>query len=756
MSLDKKEIYTYEAPWLIYGMNWSSRPSPKFRLAVGSFIEDYKNQVEVIQLDEDSGQFVSVGSFLHPYPTTKIMFIPDKQGSREDLIATTGDYLRIWRVNGRDDIKTACLLNNNKNSEFCIGAGTLVAMADGTSRVIENIKAGDRVLSRGLGGALPLPVEKAMSRGDKACVELLFSDGRTLVCTPEHRILQADGSWLRAEQMVAGASWVAATVEFPQQEQKVPESWRGIDLATSGVVNGAATAAQVLAFARVLGYLTTDGSVGDLEKDVKARIFIGHRLDLEALQADMLLLTGSKPKPKLEQRTVALQLPVSLHKAVLALGVTPGARLGVVTSVPLFLLDPACPVSVVREYLGGLFGSDGMTLAYAHGDGVFEGLGFCCVRAGSVARAQAKLWRTQLVPLLARCGVILGELEVTVLRKPPCTLTAASRKEYDALKAAGKPLSEHMRPDEELAPGTSYELLWRMPNSAVEAFAVGVGFRFACHKQMRLTAARAVFRANHLILEQKRAIARQVTERAAVVNMADAADAAKRDLADTASVHPKVMESVSKQADHLKLSVRSAAVPHKRAVVEWDLAKFFSQPRKRKLAPGASPAAAATAASSLSSGQSSELGAEMLQALERGGNEIVWGVPAGSPEYPCFKVGLVAVRDAGVRAVYDLSVPNERGEDYRSFTANGILVHNCAPLTSFDWNETDPAIIGTSSIDTTCTIWYHTHTASQHHHHAHTHTHTHRQCAADARVPLLSPAAAVCVGMWRLTRPRRS
>jgi len=29
----------------------------------------------------------------------------------------------------------------------------------------------------------------------------------------------------------------------------------------------------------------------------------------------------------------------------------------------------------------------------------------------------------------------------------------------------------------------------------------------------------------------------------------------------------------------------------------------------------------------------------------------------------------------------------------------------CAPLTSFDWNEADPNIIGTGSIDTTCTIW---------------------------------------------------
>ncbi|VBB34494.1 unnamed protein product, partial [Acanthocheilonema viteae] len=29
----------------------------------------------------------------------------------------------------------------------------------------------------------------------------------------------------------------------------------------------------------------------------------------------------------------------------------------------------------------------------------------------------------------------------------------------------------------------------------------------------------------------------------------------------------------------------------------------------------------------------------------------------------------------------------------------------CAPLTSFDWNDIDVSLIGTSSIDTTCTIW---------------------------------------------------
>jgi hypothetical protein len=41
---------------------------------------------------------------------------------------------------------------------------------------------------------------------------------------------------------------------------------------------------------------------------------------------------------------------------------------------------------------------------------------------------------------------------------------------------------------------------------------------------------------------------------------------------------------------------------------------------------------------------------------------------------------------------------------------NPMLLQNkqsefCAPLTSFDWNDVDPKRLGTSSIDTTCTIW---------------------------------------------------
>ena len=46
VGVKRKEIYRYNAPWTIYGMNWSLRHNERFRLAIGSFIEDYCNKVQ--------------------------------------------------------------------------------------------------------------------------------------------------------------------------------------------------------------------------------------------------------------------------------------------------------------------------------------------------------------------------------------------------------------------------------------------------------------------------------------------------------------------------------------------------------------------------------------------------------------------------------------------------------------------------------------------------------------------------------------
>jgi WD repeat-containing protein 68 len=54
-EVNRKEIYTYEAPWMTYSMAWCRRGESGFRMAVGSYKEEYSNQIHIIQLQHQVG-----------------------------------------------------------------------------------------------------------------------------------------------------------------------------------------------------------------------------------------------------------------------------------------------------------------------------------------------------------------------------------------------------------------------------------------------------------------------------------------------------------------------------------------------------------------------------------------------------------------------------------------------------------------------------------------------------------------------------
>ncbi|KAG0175001.1 ddb1 and cul4 associated factor 7 [Apophysomyces sp. BC1034] len=110
-SHSEKEIYQYEAPWPTYALDWCKAPAERksFRLAVGSFLEDSNNKVQIISrtdmMEEGSysgtqqKDFTVVAEADSYYPVTKVLWEPWKGESRNtDLLATTGDILRIWEL----------------------------------------------------------------------------------------------------------------------------------------------------------------------------------------------------------------------------------------------------------------------------------------------------------------------------------------------------------------------------------------------------------------------------------------------------------------------------------------------------------------------------------------------------------------------------------------------------------------------------------------------------------------------------------
>ncbi|KAG9390544.1 WD domain, G-beta repeat [Carpediemonas membranifera] len=111
--------YVSKAP-AVYACSWSQRSDQPYRMAVGTFEEDYTNYIEVIQWDEQAREIKQVGSFDHPYPATKVMFMPSDDPSNKDLIVTCGDYLRMWTwSNEKGKVVDKVTLNHNKSTEFC-------------------------------------------------------------------------------------------------------------------------------------------------------------------------------------------------------------------------------------------------------------------------------------------------------------------------------------------------------------------------------------------------------------------------------------------------------------------------------------------------------------------------------------------------------------------------------------------------------------------------------------------------------------
>jgi WD repeat-containing protein 68 len=125
--MKRKEIYTYEAPWITYTMSWCRRPEQqnRFKIAVGSYVEEYNNGFEIIQLKDQSlktanGEapaytsgtgtdeeehcvgFEKLHEFVHPYPATKVMFAPPSTSS-----STSGDKADGGSLGGSSTISSS-------------------------------------------------------------------------------------------------------------------------------------------------------------------------------------------------------------------------------------------------------------------------------------------------------------------------------------------------------------------------------------------------------------------------------------------------------------------------------------------------------------------------------------------------------------------------------------------------------------------------------------------------------------------------
>ncbi len=244
----------------------------------------------------------------------------------------------------------------------CIAEGTPVLLANGTARRIEQmpVAGGVSLFAPAADGRLCTAMQaEMMVQGERECVSLTLQDGRTLVCTPDHEILCADGRWVRADQLVPGEDRVVVGLEAPLDEPGDDEAAYALHVGNlTFTMDTLYERQRTQAFARLLGHLLSDGSIS---LSGQGRMHVGQAMDRETVLDDLELLTGQRPTAvRYDQRKWTIVLPKPLTDAISMLpGVRTGRRIQQEPMLPAFVLDESCPRAVVREFLGGLFGADG-------------------------------------------------------------------------------------------------------------------------------------------------------------------------------------------------------------------------------------------------------------------------------------------------------------------------------------------------------------------------------------------------------------
>ncbi|KOS23390.1 putative WD repeat-containing protein [Escovopsis weberi] len=106
----------YLAPWPLYAFDWckwSPRGSAAGKVAMGSYLEDGHNFIQILdtqivpstQDSYGSGtskyslEFTKIAEATHSYPVTRLLWEPPStQKQSTDLLATSGDHLRLWSL----------------------------------------------------------------------------------------------------------------------------------------------------------------------------------------------------------------------------------------------------------------------------------------------------------------------------------------------------------------------------------------------------------------------------------------------------------------------------------------------------------------------------------------------------------------------------------------------------------------------------------------------------------------------------------
>ena len=527
---------------------------------------------------------------------------------------------------------------------MCLLGDSLISYSFGFTRKMKDLVKTDSLWSYN-NGQVVSNGKGLIYKGKRELVRITLIDGRILKCTPEHKIMTKSG-WIEAGKLLPKHNWNGKVFNTNSEYSKVivglelPEDIIGEDEKNWKLLNYTMDTFEnrekTLAFCRVLGFILSDGSIsqylGGKTKDKElssCKVSIGTLIDSKLFVSDIKILTGQEPtisdilRSDIKGNVFAIHVPKILVDEILLIeGVLVGKRTHQPFTLPDFIFEPDCPLSVAREFLGGLFGGDGTSPSLSVSHPSFSPVEF--------GISTIEKYKDDMFVIMNKLITLFDRFDMKFWLREP----RLARERKDLLP---KDIKENPRWEYYITTNSCFSLL----------FAQKIGFRYCSDKNNKLTVAASYQRYSDNVRKQHINIVLKTSE------MYDLHDKHYKIKYILEKARKEIYENEIPLHEYFSLSKCTdvhnyRARPHTLEGFKL-LKKYFPTAREYAQMAGCDH-----------------------WFSEKQKSKKIYSIERDQKSNPCLYLDVVDVRYDGIDDVYDIiDVPNQ------SFVANGIVVHNC-------------------------------------------------------------------------------
>jgi intein/homing endonuclease len=494
-------------------------------------------------------------------------------------------------------------------------------------------------------------------KGERECVDVTFQDGRKIKFTANHKLLTSENIWSEINKFVINETRIKTGITYPlikvNEEIEMCSSWSiqvgDLLIKTDNKENYF----KALAFARILGYLYSDGGIyyDNNRKNYTGAINLGHIIDVQNVIDDLNMFTNICQSNFKRKNFYSIRLPTDFILNIIHLKeISIGAKINKPSILPEFILDESCPKPIVREFLGGLFGADGHTCVLGMHRGKRD-----LLTSVSFSRSKKHEHLDSLTKMMTDIQNLLMRFDIHKVTIQNFKETTHSKKKFKE--------NTFKR----------YQLTLHLDINELIPFSEKIGFRYCCHKSQRLEAGVSYKRLRNEVTRQHNWLVSKVDE---LTNFSEI----KKENPNKIVPTKKAIEQAVKELQLIEPLIHNYAIPSTHDITDHlikgtTFGKFTS-----KSFPNAEEYLTEIGAlewfltpeivNPEFNGEEEEEFKEEYKDEEK--RESCYGVNRECEGLPTMNLKVIDIRPAGTHPVYDIQV-----DETHSFLANGIVAHNC-------------------------------------------------------------------------------